>query len=91
MRKLHYRRRPLIGRAAAIAAAAAMIAGPLAVAGAATGTAYAAKARLVSAQSATRHDHAPTCHLGNGIKHVVQIGFDNVHYFRDNPNVPIRP
>jgi hypothetical protein len=29
-----------------------------------------------------------SCHLGNGITHVVQIGFDNVHYFRDNPNVP---
>ncbi|HEY2313036.1 MAG TPA: hypothetical protein VGH96_05445 [Streptosporangiaceae bacterium] len=29
-----------------------------------------------------------TCHLGNGIKHVIQIGFDNTHYFRDNPNVP---
>jgi hypothetical protein len=28
------------------------------------------------------------CHLANGIRHVVQIGFDNVHYFRDNPNVP---
>ena len=28
------------------------------------------------------------CHLGNGIKHVVQITFDNVHFFRDNPNVP---
>jgi len=29
-----------------------------------------------------------TCHLASGIKHVVQIGFDNVHFFRDNPNVP---
>jgi hypothetical protein len=29
-----------------------------------------------------------TCHLGNGVKHVVQITFDNVHFFRDNPNVP---
>jgi hypothetical protein len=29
-----------------------------------------------------------SCQLGNGIKHVVQIGFDNVHFFRDNPNVP---
>ncbi|MGH3154783.1 MAG: hypothetical protein ACRDOB_29210 [Streptosporangiaceae bacterium] len=29
-----------------------------------------------------------TCHLGNGVKHVVQLTFDNVHYFRDNPNVP---
>jgi hypothetical protein len=29
-----------------------------------------------------------SCHLGNGIKHVIQLGFDNVHFFRDNPNVP---
>jgi hypothetical protein len=28
------------------------------------------------------------CNLGNGIKHVVQLTFDNVHFFRDNPNVP---
>ena len=26
--------------------------------------------------------------LGNGVKHVVQITFDNVHFYRDNPNVP---
>jgi hypothetical protein len=34
---------------------------------------------------------APTpaaCGLGNGVKHVVEITFDNVHFFRDNPNVP---
>jgi hypothetical protein len=32
---------------------------------------------------------APTsCQLGNGVQHVVQITFDNVHFFRDNPNVP---
>jgi len=30
---------------------------------------------------------APTCELGNGIEHVVSITFDNVHFFRDNPNV----
>jgi hypothetical protein len=29
-----------------------------------------------------------SCHLGNGVKHVVEIVFDNVHFFRDNPNVP---
>jgi hypothetical protein len=29
-----------------------------------------------------------SCHLANGIKHVVEITFDNVHYYRDNPNVP---
>jgi len=28
------------------------------------------------------------CQLGNGVKHVVQLTFDNVHFFRDNPNVP---
>jgi len=28
------------------------------------------------------------CSLGHGIKHVVQLTFDNVHFFRDNPNVP---
>jgi hypothetical protein len=29
-----------------------------------------------------------SCQLGNGIKHVVEVGFDNVHFFRDNPDVP---
>jgi len=29
-----------------------------------------------------------TCQLGNGIQHVIHITFDNVHFFRDNPNVP---
>ncbi len=28
------------------------------------------------------------CHLANGIRHVISITFDNVHLFRDNPNVP---
>jgi hypothetical protein len=28
------------------------------------------------------------CQLGNGVSHVVEITFDNVHFFRDNPNVP---
>ena len=31
--------------------------------------------------------HASSCHLGNGVKHVVEILFDNTHYNRDNPNV----
>src|ERR1700752_1633672 len=29
-----------------------------------------------------------TCKLGNNVSHVVEITFDNVHFFRDNPNVP---
>jgi hypothetical protein len=28
------------------------------------------------------------CALGNGIQHVIQLQFDNVHFTRDNPNVP---
>ena len=28
------------------------------------------------------------CRLGNGVQHVINITFDNVHFFRDNPNVP---
>jgi hypothetical protein len=28
------------------------------------------------------------CNLGNGIKHIVYIQFDNVHFRRDDPNVP---
>ncbi|HEY0748005.1 MAG TPA: hypothetical protein VGD63_15000 [Steroidobacteraceae bacterium] len=31
---------------------------------------------------------ASSCHLGNGIEHIVHIQFDNVHLRRDNPNVP---
>ncbi len=44
-----------------------------------------------AAVSVAAHDHGHdhnSCHLGHGIKHVVQINFDNVHFFRDNPNVP---
>jgi hypothetical protein len=28
------------------------------------------------------------CHLGNGIKHVIYVQFDNTHFLRDNANVP---
>ena len=28
------------------------------------------------------------CQLGNGVEHVVDVEFDNVHFTRDNPNVP---
>src|SRR5260370_16154621 len=29
-----------------------------------------------------------SCQLGNGVQHVINIVFDNVHMSRDNPNVP---
>jgi len=47
---------------------------------AATNAASAARIKLV--------DDSSSCQLGNGIQHVVQLTFDNVHFFRDNPNVP---
>jgi hypothetical protein len=47
--------------------------------GAAAGLLYAGGA---SAQPASQ------CNLGNGVKHVVHLQFDNVHLRRDNPNVP---
>ena len=37
--------------------------------------------------SATR-SASTSCELGNGISHVINIVFDNVHFSRDNPNVP---
>jgi hypothetical protein len=30
----------------------------------------------------------PSCNLGHGVSHVINIVFDNVHFSRDNPNVP---
>ena len=50
-----------------------------------------ATTQVVASASTAASDHSDrggACHLGNGIKHVIQIGFDNVHFFRDNPNVP---
>ncbi|MGA7807468.1 hypothetical protein, partial [Bradyrhizobium sp.] len=38
--------------------------------------------------SATPSLAASTCNLGNGIKHIVYLQFDNVHLRRDIPNVP---
>src|SRR6266516_2902724 len=29
-----------------------------------------------------------SCQLGPGVRHVIELTFDNVHFFRDNPNVP---
>jgi hypothetical protein len=37
------------------------------------------------AASAAAHDE---CRLASGIKHIVELQFDNVHFRRDNPNVP---
>jgi hypothetical protein len=43
---------------------------------------------IVASTAVTAHPAAAatTCNLGNGIQHVIHITFDNVHFFRDNPN-----
>ena len=40
-----------------------------------------------SSAAANKTSDPASCNLGNGVKHVVEILFDNTHYNRDNPNV----
>ena len=60
-----------------VALAAAALAGAAVAAGALGGTRTAAISPPPSSN----------CQLGNGIKHVIEITFDNTHFNRDNPNV----
>src|SRR5215475_7947788 len=54
----------------------------------------AALSAVLVVQGAGARTDAPTaptasgCQLGNGVQHVISIVFDNVHFSRDNPNVP---
>jgi hypothetical protein len=48
----------------------------------------AALSRSADAGSKTSSTAPTSCQLGNGISHVINIVFDNVHFARDNPNVP---
>jgi opacity protein-like surface antigen len=43
--------------------------------------------QVAGATSAKTAADPASCQLGNGVKHVINIVFDNVHFFRDNPNV----
>lgn len=47
---------------------------------------------VVAATTVTQAVAAPnqktSCHMDNGVKHVISLVFDNVHFARDNPNVP---
>jgi hypothetical protein len=74
----------LHSRATAAAASAALLGGVLSVGGMATSQASTLRADAMAGPAPTESN----CHLGNGVTHVVRIGFDNVHFFRDNPNVP---
>jgi hypothetical protein len=72
--------------AAASSAAMLSVLGLAGTSMAATGGAVKAAAPAAAATLAGKS--ASSCHLGHGVKHVVELTFDNVHYFRDNPNVP---
>ncbi|MDQ1414141.1 MAG: hypothetical protein QOE07_2729, partial [Acidimicrobiaceae bacterium] len=74
--------------AVAVATATLGLAGVATAAGPASASAAAATPAAAAAGG-----HAATvapngCQLGNGVSHVIEITFDNVHFFRDNPNVP---
>ena len=74
-----------LGRITALIGAATLIAGF----GTAAATSPVRAASSSPARTATEVGNTDSgCQLGNGVKHVVQITFDNVHFFRDNPNVP---
>jgi hypothetical protein len=65
------------------AAAAGLLAGALVT----TTLTGAANSATHSTAGGARATHSG-CRLGNGISHVINIVFDNVHWGRDNPNVP---
>jgi hypothetical protein len=71
----------VLAAGAALTATAAIGVG---VASAGSGAAVPPRAAAVSATTAT----TTTCKLGRGVQHVIEIFFDNVHFNRDNPNVP---
>src|SRR5262244_1764344 len=82
---LDKRRRWITGRAVTISGCAALLGGFALAVPAAPGL---AATRAPAAHRAFQVVAANGCQFGNGIKHVVQLTFDNVHFFRDNPNVP---
>src|SRR5262249_55663491 len=59
----------------------------LAVAGGVTAAMAMSGPAVIGSPSAAPAAATP-CTLGNGISHVINIVFDNVHFSRDNPNVP---
>src|SRR5690348_769056 len=81
----HKHRRWITGRAVAIGGCASLLGGLALVAQAGPGL---AATRAKPARPAVHVIASNACHLKHGVKHVVQITFDNVHFFRDNPNVP---
>ena len=67
--------RGMHGRVARLSAVGALLSAPMALG-------------ITGAVTPAAASDGGTCHLGNGVQHVISITFDNVHFFRDNPNVP---
>src|SRR4029077_9232071 len=65
--------RPIPGACALLTLAASLLAGPTIT---------------QAADDAGDSQHTAACRLAPGLKHVIEIQFDNVHLRRDNPNVP---
>src|SRR4051794_26487697 len=53
-----------------------------------TSTAVAVASLAPAAATPRPSPSTSSCQLGNGVQHVISIVFDNVHFSRDNPNVP---
>jgi hypothetical protein len=53
-----------------------------------TATGLSAPAVSLAASGGGDSGGRPGCHLASGIRHVIQIQFDNVHLRRDNPDIP---
>jgi hypothetical protein len=86
MRQHQHRRRVAI-RAAALSGCLSLLSG-IAVVGVSTPGLASAVRPPARASATTGSQAGQGCRLGNGVKHVIEITFDNVHFFRDNPNVP---
>ena len=81
----HRYRRVMTRRAAAVTGCLSLLGGVVLAGTAAPG--LAATHHPAAGRSSAARD-AAACRLGNGVTHVVELTFDNVHFFRDNPNVP---
>src|SRR5436305_10447383 len=53
----------------------------------AAGLAALVTVQITGARGPKHADGASSCHLGNGVKHVIKLDFDNGHYSLDNLNV----
>jgi hypothetical protein len=84
--RLHRYRRVRAAHAAAITGCLSLLGGMVVAGTAAPG--LAATHAATHAGTTTAQVKTAGCQLGHGVKHVVELTFDNVHFFRDNPNVP---